>query len=354
MKRAVLITALLAGCDPVDFDFDLDLSGLEAGPIHGQYDQVTFSLVDGCPDGDFLFGCPKTMPTFAVGAHARIVMGSTSGEAADDDKLATATFKSSNAHAATAARDADGFVVIDALAEGATEIEVDDADGTLIDQFYVEVERIAWLEGDDYSSRVILEGARLAASVLAHGTSGRHLFAHGAVVATLSDMDLDADPSGFFMKSDMVVIRTAPIVLPPNGNTDPTQSTDAITRQRPARIEWTAGKAVTDVDYTVVTREELTSAYAAELWHEPGAYKQTLHAEGKIGDTTYVRGGPVCDWRIVSGGGDGAAVTSGVGDDTHSDWAFYDIAVVYGTGDMTVECRVNDRVAEQVTVHLGP
>jgi len=349
MKRAVLIPLALAACHPVDFDFDLDLSGLEPGPIHGYYDQVTFSLVDGCPDGNFLFGCPKTMPAFATGAHARIVIGSTSGEPADEEMLATATFKTSNAGVASIGRDADGFVVIDALAPGVTNLEIDDAEGTQIDTVLVEVEPIVLLEGD--KSTMILEGARLAAAVLATGSSGRHLFAHGAVVATPSGIDLDADQSGFFNDSDQVVIRTQPVV-PPNTNGE-AEPTEAIASRRPAHITWSAGSVQTSVAYTIVERDDITTAEVKELWHDPGAYKQTLNADVKVGET-YVRGGPACEWRIVSGGGDGAAIATGAGDDTRSAWAFFDMALVYGEGDTTIECRVNNRVAEQLTIHLGP
>lgn len=351
MKRAVLIPLALAACNPVDFEFDLDLSGLEPGPIHGDYDQATFSLVDGCTGGDILFGCPKTMPTFAVGAKARFVIGSTSGEPEDDEMLASATFKTSNARVASVGRDAEGFVVIDALAEGASIIEIDDAHGTLIDSVHVEVERIALLEGD--KATTILEGSRLAALVSATGPSGRELFAHGAVVATLSGMQLDPDQSGFFMGSEMVVIRTQPVTLPPtNGETEPTE---AIARRRPAHIVWSAssGSVETDVTYSIVSRDEITYVDVGELWHDPGAYKQSIGTSMKVGDA-FLRGGPACEWRIVSGGGDGAALAAGGGDDTHSAWAYYDLALVYGEGDTTIECRVNDRVADQLTIHLGP
>ncbi|HTL34618.1 MAG TPA: hypothetical protein VL326_15930 [Kofleriaceae bacterium] len=351
MKRAVLIPLLLAACQPVDFDFDLDLSGLEPGPIHGEYDAVTFSLVDGCPDGNFLFGCPKTMPPFAIGSRARLVIGSTSGVPEDDERLANAIFKTSNARAVSVARDADGFVVIEGLAEGVSDVEIDDADGTLIDAVRIEVEPIVRLEGD--TSTMILEGARLAAGVLATGSSGRHLFAHGAVVATLSGIDLDSDPSGFFNRSDQVVIRTERVTAPDTGGE--TQPTEAIASRRSAHITWSAssGSVETSVAYSIVERDDITSAKVAELWHDPGAYKQTLNADVKVGDT-YVRGGPACEWRVVSGGGDGAAIATGAGDDTHSDWAFFNLALVYGEGDTTIECRVNNRVAEQLTVHLGP
>jgi hypothetical protein len=351
MKRAVLIALSLAACQPVDFDFDLDLSGLEPGPITGQQGAVTFALVDGCPDGNFLFGCPKTMPPFAVGAHARVVIGSVSGEPGDEAKLAEATFGVSNSDALAVGRDADGFVVIDALAEGTAVVEINDKDGALIDSVRIDVEKIVGLTGDTQTT--ILEGARVAAPVIAKGTSGRALFAHNAVVATLSDgLLLDENPDGFFMESEQVVIRSTKIELPPtSGEQEPTES---IARRRPARITWSAGSVSVIVLYTIVSREEITNITVGELWHEPGAYKQSLHADAQVGLTTYVRGGPACDWRIVSGGGDGAAIATGVGDDAKSDWAFFDMALVYGQGDMTVECRANSRVAGTFVVHLGP
>jgi hypothetical protein len=349
MKRSVLIALVLAACGN-DFEFDLDLSGLEPGPIPGESGAVTVSLVDGCPGGNFLFGCPKTMPPLAVGARARMVIGSVTGEAADETEIAEATFLASNPRIISVGRDDEGFVVVEALAEGSASINIDGKDGSNIDTIHIEVERIAKLEGDKQT--MILEGARLAAAVDATGTSGRALFAHGAVVATLSDgLQLDDDPEGFFMESEQVVIRSTKLELPPtNGEQEPTQS---IARRRPGHITWTAGTVTADVSYTIVSRDEISNITIGELWHEPGAYKQTLHADAKVGET-YLRGGPACEWRIVSGGGEGAAIATGVGDDTKSDWAFFDLALVYGEGDMTIECRANTRVAGHYVVHVGP
>ncbi|HUS31881.1 MAG TPA: hypothetical protein VMZ53_25445 [Kofleriaceae bacterium] len=349
MKRALVLALFVAACDPMG-DFDIDLSGLEPGPIAGDRGAVTFALVDGCPGGNFLFGCDKTMPAFAVGARARFVIGSASGSPSDEAKLAKATFVVSDPRVAAVGRDAEGFVVLSALADGSAVIEVDDENGDVIDSISVDVERVVSLKGD--MATTVLEGARLGASVIATGTSGRALFAHGAVVATLTGgIELDADPSGFFMSSEQVVIRVGKL-LPPDTNSE-TEPTESIARTRPAHIVWSTGAVSTDVSYTIVTRDDITSVKVSELWHEPSAYKQNLHADAKVGEK-YVRGGPACDWRIVSGGGDGAALASGVGDDTHSGFAFFDSALVYGNGDMTVECRVNERVVGEMTVHLGP
>jgi hypothetical protein len=349
MKRAALFAFALAACQP-DFDFDIDLSGLEPGPIPGDNGAVTFSLVDGCPGNNFLWGCPKTMPPFAVGARARMVIGSMTGEATDEATIAGATFVVSNPRVLAFGRDADGFVVVDALAEGTARVEIDDKNGALIDSIYIEVERIVSLTGD--TRTMILEGARLGAQVAATGTSGRELFARGAVMASLSDaIQLDEDQDGFFSRSDEVVIRSMKLELPPtNGDPEPDES---IARRRPGHITWSAGAVTTDVSYSIVSHEEITAVQVAELWHEPDAYKQHLHAEVKVGET-WVRGGGACEWKIVSGGGDGAAIAAGVGDDARSDWAYFDLALVYGEGDMTVECRANDRAAAQATTHLGP
>jgi hypothetical protein len=355
MKRALLL-AVMAACDPMgDFEFDIDLSGLEPGPIHGEYDAVTFSLVDGCPNGNFLFGCPKTMPRFAVGSRARFVIGSVSGDPADDRRLASAQFVVSHPEVAAMGRDAEGFVVLESLAEGNALVEIDDEDGELIDMIHVNVEHIVSLKGD--SATTILGGARVGASVAATGTSGGLLFARGAVVATLTGgLVLDEDSSVFFTGSDELAIRSIDLSpIPPLGETEtpPTSATIAARGPGAGHITWTAGAVTATVDYTIVSRADITSAKVSELWHEPDAHKQWLHADSKVGET-YVRGGPACDWRIVSGGGDGAAIASGVGDDTHSELAFFDSALVYGAGAMTVECRVNDQVSGQYTVQLGP
>ncbi|HUQ53468.1 MAG TPA: hypothetical protein VM692_14675, partial [Gammaproteobacteria bacterium] len=128
MKRAALLALVVAACDPIDFEFDLDLD-FGGGPITGEHGAATFSLVDGCPDGNFLFGCPKTMPAFAVGARARMVIGSVSGDADHEQQLATAQFVVSDPSVLAFGRDADGFVVMQALGEGTAMIEIDDKAG---------------------------------------------------------------------------------------------------------------------------------------------------------------------------------------------------------------------------------
>jgi hypothetical protein len=70
---------------------------------------------------------------------------------------------------------------------------------------------------------------------------------------------------------------------------------------------------------------------------------------------TRVNGGPACDWSIVSGGGLGAALSSSVGDPfADTLFVFHDAAIAYGSGDMIVECRANDEVFAQHTIHFAP
>src|SRR5262245_36745550 len=88
MKSILLSFVLLAGC-AADMDLDLDVD-LGPGPIAGERGAITLSFVDGCPGSQPLWGCPKEMPLFAVGATARFVVGSVSGTADDERRLARA------------------------------------------------------------------------------------------------------------------------------------------------------------------------------------------------------------------------------------------------------------------------
>ena len=333
MKRVLALALLVAACDPMG-DFDLDLSGLEAGPIQGDQGVVTFALVDGCASGDWLFGCSKDMPPFAVGARVKFVVGAVSEDPRAQEIVDHATFEVSNPGVVGVGHDADGFVVMQAVAQGSATVELHDSkDGDLIDTIAVHVEPIAWMVGE--AKRTVLVGSRVGVKVHAQAQYGETLYARGAIVATLSGgLELDADNSGFFMTSDQVAVRA--------------------TTPGDAKITFTAGPTSIDVPYQLVARDEITSVSVQEFWHEPGANKQRIIAGAKVGETG-VRGGPACDWRIVSGGGDGAALASGAGEDTTDElFVFYDSALVYGEGDMTVECRVNDQAMGQTTVHLGP
>jgi hypothetical protein len=103
-----------------------------------------------------------------------------------------------------------------------------------------------------------------------------------------------------------------------------------------------------------ITREEITEVSIAEIAPTPNANKVRLVAGAKMNELG-VDGGPACDWRIVTGGGIGAALSSSVGDPFAGTlFVFDDAAIAFGSGDMMVECRANDRVVAQHTIHFAP
>ena len=336
MKRFALLVVLAVGAcgGPIDWgsglDFDFDLG---RGAVTGKYGAVTFNFVDGCADGDPLFGCADTMPPFAVGSHVRLIAGTTTGDAEDERRLARAKVITFNDTVTAVGRDADGFIVLDTIAVGTTLVQlVDDDDGDVIDEFDVEVEAIWTLEADDGSSPMRLLGAAFPADVRVLGTSGRTLYAHGAVTAESPD-GLAFEPdvqTWFYNKSAQVALRgDAP---------------------GEARVRFSAGGEYDQATVRVVTRDEITEVRIDDSFSEPNTNKARLSATTYV-DGQIVRGGPGCDWRIVSGGGPDVSLSPAVGNGfTQSLFVVYDSALVFGVGETVIECRANDRVVGQYTI----
>ena len=330
MKHVLLSLVLVAACDPgPDLDLDIDLG---PGPIAGERGAVTFSFVDGCTGSQPLWGCPKIMPTLAVGSQMRLVAGSVSGEAADERRLARAKATSLDQGVASASRDEGGLLVIDAIAPGVTTVELVD-DGEVIDELSIHIEPIARLQTDTSSpAPTVLVGSRFAAPVDAFGPSGSRLYAHGAIGAqTFDGLELDTEATGFFTASDQFVVRS-------NTPGD-------------VRIEFFVERASAESSFRIATRAEITEISVSDLFADPTSNKGRLEATPKI-DGVAVRGGPACDWQVVSGN---AVLTSAVGDNINNPlFVIYDSAIVYGNGEVVVECRANERVVAQHTLQLAP
>ena len=329
MKRVLVCLLGVAACHPsIDFDLDLD-----PGPIDGEKGFATFSFVDGCPGADPLFGCRKQLPGFAMGSRARFVVGSISGDPADDQRLERAKASTLDPNVAIAGRDADGFLVLASVAPGDTTIRLME-DGDELETLSVHVEKITSMETYEWPPPDVITGARFGAAVEAYGTFRTPLYARGAITATTTNgLVLDNDNSGYFTASEQVAVRA----------------------EKPGDVDviFRAGDVSTESTFHIVAREDITDIAISELYPDAGATKVRMFADIKAGDTA-VRGGPACEWSIVSGGGPGAAISSSVDDDLDNAWfTLYNAAIVYGEGDMTVECRANDRVVGQHTLHLG-
>ena len=248
--------------------------------------------------------------------------------------MARATVKTSDSKIVVATRDADGFVAVFPVAAGDATVTLED-DGDLIDTFEFHVQPIAFLKVNGTETPTVLAGPHFAAPVDATAADGEPLYAHGAITArTSGGLIVEHTPTGYFTSSEQFVVRSD--------------------TPGDAHIEFTAGDAWTETHFHIVTRDQITEVSVNEWFREEGSTKALLTAEPKVGDA-WMRGGPACDWSIVSGGGPGAALSATVDDDLDDKlFTLYDAAVVYGEGDMTVECRANDHVVGQYTVHLGP
>lgn len=323
---------VVAGCGP---SFNIDLN-LDAGPVVGDKGFATFSFVDGCPGSDPLVGCPQQLPSFAIGSRARFVIGSVTGDADDQHRLALAELQSSNPAVVIAGRDAAGLVVLSSIAAGEAALELK-ADGAVIDSITVHVEPIASMATHAGPPAVVLKGVRFAVGVDAHGPKGELLFAHAAIVAkTFGGLVLDTDTSGFFTGSEQVVVRSD------------------IAGE--VRVEFMAGNVSTQTDIHVVSRDEITSIDVTEPFGSASnTNKAHVVADARVGDVL-VSGGPGCDWSIVSGGGPGAALAAGVDDNANGNNLFhlYNSAVVFGSGDTVVECQASDTVVGRHTIHFAP
>ncbi|HSD87311.1 MAG TPA: hypothetical protein VLB44_07340 [Kofleriaceae bacterium] len=328
MRRALLLVLPLAACQP-DFDFDLDLSF--GDHTVGQLGAVTFSLVDGCPDDGF-FGCPNALPVFAIGARPRFVIGSIDGRVEHERRIAAATARSTVSSVAAAEIDDTGMLVVQGLAEGHTAIEILDGND-VIDRIALEVAPIHTLEAGKESTTVLV-ATPIGARITARDPAGRLLYARGAVTASTSGtLVLDADNQGFFAASDQVAVFGE---LPGE-----------------ATVSFSANAAHVDVPYRVVETSSISKITLAELPLDATVGNKTrLYAQAFVGDER-VRGGATCEWSIVSGGGPDAALAAGTHDDRR--WALFqlfDQAILYGSGDVVVQCRANPDVAGQATVHL--
>ena len=328
----ITLPALLiaTACAPT-IDFDLDL---EPGPVVGERGAVTFSLVDGCPDSDPFFGCPKTLPGFAVGSQARFIIGSVTGDTGDEQRLRNAKPRSLDREIASASRDADGLLYIDSFAEGDTTIEIIE-DGETLDTINVYVDRIMRLDaGDSATPPYHLVGTVFPAEVNAYGSSGQRVFAHGAIAArAINGLALDAEHFDYFTGSESFAVTSN---TPGYGELD----------------VWT-DTVSSSVRFEMVTRDEITEVTIEELFPTPDANKVTLIASARI-DGRLVAGGPACDWRVVTGGGPGVVLSPKVGDAfTTSLFVLYTSAIVFGSGATVVECRANDRVVVQHTIQFA-
>ncbi len=322
------LTGLMGCGDGVDLDLDLSFGG----PVVGGAGKATFHAVDGCPGYD-LFGCPDTLPTFAVGAHARFIIGSTTGDASDEEAIALARPRSVDETIVEVGRGADGLLLLDAVSPGRTSVNLYTGE-EFVDSIEVEVEDIQQLEVVP-SDAVYLTGTPFAVRVKAYGASrGGPLYARGAVSATTFDGLALEEHVGYFDESDQFAVRGTSVGV--------------------GRFRVDAGATTNEITVRTVARNEITEIVIHELAPAPDANKIRLFAHAKVNDLT-VNGGPACDWRIVSGGGPGAALSSSV-DDPFSSALFVidDGAIAFGSGDMVVECRTNDQVFAEHTIHFAP
>jgi hypothetical protein len=239
---------------------------------------------------------------------------------------------------ASARRDAQGLVIINAIAAGTATIELVDAESG-IDSLTIEVQPIQrFVRSPD--SNVVLAGTPIGARVFAEGTtSGGWLSARGALVTkTAGALARQRNTAGYyFASSQTAVIGWAP------GD---------------ATVSFETGDVMVDVPYRVVERSQLTGLVLGERFFGPAS---TVDARDRnrvylfadaYADGERVRGGPSCDWSIASGTGGVAAYAA---DDLNRRWLDTDTAaIVYGSGDVIVECRASDTLVAEITVRLHP
>jgi hypothetical protein len=161
------------------------------------------------------------------------------------------------------------------------------------------------------------------------------LYARGAIEArTFDGLVVDPEATGYFIASEQFAVKS-----------DITGDVG---------IEFSAaGHSVTST-FHIVNRTEITEVELLDVFADPTTNKGRVEAVAKINGVT-VRGGPACSWSIVSGGGPGAALAASAGNDLGNPlFVIYNSAIVYGSGDIVVECRANKRVAAQHTIQLAP
>lgn len=330
MKEWLLVLGLVGCGDPVDFDIDFDLG---TGPAVGIEGNVTFNSVDGCPGGDFLFGCRAELPTFASGAHARFVIGSTTGAPDDEDMVERARPRSADPGIVQVSRSSDGLLLLDAVAPGVTRVDLYSGDD-LVDSIDVAVEDIQQLVVTPHTS-VQLVGPAFPVGVKAYGTvPGWPLYARGSLVATALDgLTLADGIVDYFTASDQLAVRADTALV--------------------GRVRVEAGGLASETSVRTITRDEISELEIGELIPTPNANKVRLFAVARSNGLT-VDGGPACDWRIVSGGGAGAALSASVGDPFAATLFVIDNgAIAFGSGETIVECRANDRVVAQHTIQFA-
>jgi len=323
MKCLFVLVVPMIACDS-GFELDLDLGG---GPAVGQRGAVTFSMIDGCPGEDFLFGCRDTLPPFAMQSHARFIIGSTTGEVEDERRIARAWARSLDRRVATVTRDDDGLLLMHSLLPGAATIEIVE-DNEVIDLIEVKVESIKSLEINPLESNKMLAGAPFPMNVTAIGGSRAPLFGRGAIVANLgAGLAVDPDITTYFAASEQFALRSD--------------------TPGEVRVDVWSDTARTGTTYEIVTRDQITEVDIEPVF--PTENKATFAAVAKI-DGAVVHGGPTCDWRIVSSGPD-VTISPYVGNAFSVSWFTLDTAaVLYGKGEVVVECRANDRVVAQETI----
>jgi len=131
------------------------------------------ALCDGCSGAQPLWGCPKEVPRLAVGSQARFVIGSVSGTADDEHRLGRAEANSLNRSVVSANRDEAGLLVLDAIAPGATTVELVD-NGEVIDTVkIVSRDEITEIELFDLISDSTTNKGRLEAVAKIAGTELR-------------------------------------------------------------------------------------------------------------------------------------------------------------------------------------
>jgi hypothetical protein len=327
MKCLAVLLLPLLGCDS-GFEFDFDLG---TGPVVGQRGAVTFAMVDGCPGEDFLFGCRDTLPPFAMQSHPRFILGSITGDIDDERRVARAWARSLDPRVATVTRDADGLLLMHSHGPGAATIEIVE-DGEVMDLIEVKVESMKSLEISPLESNKMLAGAPFPVNVRAIGPSRTPLYGRGAIVANPgAGLTIDPDITTYFSASDQFALRSD--------------------TPGEVRVDIWSDTARTGTTYEIVTREQITEVDIEPIF--PTDNKATLAAVAKINGAA-VHGGPTCDWRIVSSGSD-VTISPYVGNAFAVSWFTLDTAaVVYGAGEVVVECRVNKRLAAQETIVFAP
>jgi hypothetical protein len=329
MKNIALFV-FAVGCSPgVDFDLPpIDLGG----STNGDRGVASFIAVDGCP-GDSIFGCPTHAPPLALGATTRYIVASIDGDGPTNDALARATARSAQPAVATVDRLADGTLAITArAAPSIATIELVD-DGDVIDSLTLNTGAIDVLAPTDEST-VVLAGTRIGARVEARSGS-EVLYARGAIQMTASGaLAVLPDNSGFFSASEQIAV----------GGNAPGD----------AMLTFSGGGHTVDVPYTVVTPSDITRiAFGTDVLDAHDTNRVPVFASAYVGDAQ-VRGGGACSWQIVSGSPN-ASLSPLDGDDTDSAVLPLDNgAMLFGQGDIVVECRASPTVAAHVTVRLHP